>query len=127
VKSGVFEVKSGVDVQERQQERKGWSKIDCCGSKTRNGKLHDPKRERGVLNCSISIPRGYETSSSTKTAVEAKRGLEICLIWVKNAKHEIERSETCAKGPEAFQVDAWRSRKVLSAKTLAETEWMVKS
>jgi len=72
-----------------------------------------PKREQGVLNCPKSIPRGYGMSSSTKAAVEAKRGLKICLIWIKNAKHEVEQSETCAMSPEAFQINAWRLRDIL--------------
>ena len=45
-------------------------------------------------------------SSSTKAAVEAKQRFENCLIWIKNTKHEVEWSETCAMGPEAFQITA---------------------
>jgi len=50
-------------------------------------------------------------SSTTKTVVEATQGLKICLIWIKNAKRDLEQARTRAEGLEVFEIDAWRSRK----------------
>ena len=63
-----------------QPERRGSSKVNSCGSKTRNARMGGPKRERGVLNCSKSIPRGYGMSSGTKMAVKAKQRFKNYLI-----------------------------------------------
>jgi len=103
------------------------SRNDSCGSKTRNGKLGGPKRERGVLNCSKSIPRGYGMSSSTKAAVEAKRGLEICLIWVKMRNANSSRPERERRAWKCSKSVPGNYERVSSVKTLAETKWVVKS
>jgi len=81
-------------VLECQPERKSWSKVDKCGSKTQNAKLHSPKCERGVLNCLKSIPRGYGMSSSTKMAVKAKQKLPNMDKKMRNANLS---SQKCAQ------------------------------
>ena len=61
-------------------------------------------------------------SSSTKTAVEATQGLENCLIWIKNAKRELEQARTRAEGLEVFEIGAWQLRKGFECENAGRNE-----
>jgi len=112
----------GVDVLGCQSKRKGWSKVDSCGSKTRNAKTGGPRCEQRVQKCSKEIPRGYGMSSSTKTAVEAMQGFENCLIWVKTRNANSSRPERERRAWKCSKSMPSNCERVSSAKTPRRTE-----